>query len=123
MQFIVTTHSPFVCQASDVGSVWRLSTPGTGEPARRVSGEELNRLIYGDILDAYSTGAFGSPATRSEKSIELTDELARLNLKKVANSLTSEDKLELQRLSTILPHSTIDNSAIDALINELVGES
>jgi energy-coupling factor transporter ATP-binding protein EcfA2 len=28
LQFLVTTHSPLVCQAAEKGSVWRLPTPG-----------------------------------------------------------------------------------------------
>ncbi|HZH76905.1 MAG TPA: AAA family ATPase, partial [Archangium sp.] len=59
LQFIVTTHSPLVCQAAEVGTVWRLPKPGTDEEARQVTGVELDRLIYGNVLDAYGTGLFG----------------------------------------------------------------
>ncbi len=68
MQFLVTTHSPLVCQGAD--SVFRLSNPGTDESPRMLAGADLNRLVNGDVLDAYGTGAFGSGVTRSDSSRE-----------------------------------------------------
>jgi energy-coupling factor transporter ATP-binding protein EcfA2 len=45
IQFVVTTHSPLVCQAADVGTVFRLPQPGTDEQGHMVTGAELDRLL------------------------------------------------------------------------------
>lgn len=59
IQFFVTTHSPIICRPASRGSVWLLPTPGSGDPARRIDGNALDRLLYGNLLDAYDTGLFG----------------------------------------------------------------
>lgn len=58
-QFVVTTHSPLVCRAAERGSIFRLPRPGADEAGRMVSSEERNRLLYGDVLDAFGTDVFG----------------------------------------------------------------
>ena len=80
-QFFVTTHSPIICRAARRGSVWLLPAPGSGEEGRRVTGTELERLIDGNILDAYGTELFGEEVTRSEQSKMKLERLARLNRK------------------------------------------
>src|SRR5205085_7785778 len=77
MQFIVTTHSPLVCQAADVGTIFRLPAPGSGETGRMVTGVARERLLYGDILDAYSTELFGE-VSRSEEGQQQSQRLAQL---------------------------------------------
>jgi predicted ATP-dependent endonuclease of OLD family len=105
IQFIVTTHSPLVCQAADVGTVWKLPEPGTNENLYRISGQDLKRLLYGDILEAYSTEVFGENVTRSEKSQEQLERLAELNLKELHKSLTAKERAEQQDLRATLPTS------------------
>ena len=67
IQFIVTTHSRLVCQAAEHGTVFRLPAPGSGEKAKMVKGVELNRLLYGNVLDAYGTELFGEDVGRSDR--------------------------------------------------------
>lgn len=106
IQFLVTTHSPLVCQAADVGTVFRLPRPGSGEQPSMIEGIELDRLRYGNVLDAYGTEAFGN-VTRSEKSKELQQRLAELNVKETLKrgGLTDQERQEQQRLRAILPTS------------------
>lgn len=61
-QFIVTTHSPIVCQAADSLVVLR---KGRSE---QLEGVALDRMRYGNILDAFSTGVFGEDIARSKTS-------------------------------------------------------
>lgn len=105
MQFLVTTHSPFVCQAAEVGSIWRLPNPGEGGEAEPVTGALYDRLVYGDLMDAYSTGFFGQESTRSAKSEDKHRELAQLNLKALRGSLSDEQKQRQQELRKIFPSS------------------
>lgn len=81
VQFIVTTHSSFICQQAAAGSVWRLPDPGSGQDLKRVEGEELTRLLYGDATLALETPAFGVLQNRSELGEALLAELAELNMR------------------------------------------
>ncbi len=103
LQFIVTTHSPIICRASENGTVWRLRTPGSDYPSGQVTGGEKDRLIYGDLLDAYGTELFGRKITRSEKANAKLDRLAELNVKSTFNSLTKEESIEQNNLRKTFP--------------------
>ncbi|AEI62546.1 hypothetical protein LILAB_03105 [Corallococcus macrosporus] len=103
MQFIVTTHSPLVCQAADEGSVWRLPRPGTNEEARQVTGVELDRLIFGNVLDAYGTGVFGEGVTRSERAKERLQRLSELNVKELRKGLSAAERKEQSALRASQP--------------------
>jgi energy-coupling factor transporter ATP-binding protein EcfA2 len=103
IQFIVTTHSPLVCQAAEVGTVFRLPAPGSLEEPRMVRGQDLERVLYGDILDAYATGIFGQGITRSQQSRERLERLAHLNLKELNEGLSLQEEDEQQSLRATLP--------------------
>ena len=60
IQFIVSTHSALVCQGAEHGSVWRMPAVGQPGTGKRLTGVEFNRLVYGNIQEALSSGAFGS---------------------------------------------------------------
>lgn len=99
VQFIVTTHSPFVCQQAT--SVWKLPDPGSDEDFKRLRGEELTRLLYGDATLALETPAFGLISNRSDDANALLDELATLNRKAAQGQLDEAGiakRTELQNL-------------------------
>jgi hypothetical protein len=103
IQFIVTTHSPLICRGCETGgTIWRLPTPGTGEREREIVGVEKDRLVYGNILDAYGTEAFGASAVRSAKSEEMHTRLGKLNIKAALSKISAEEETERQHLQTIL---------------------
>ncbi len=101
IQFIVTTHSPLICRASERGTIWRLRAPGTDLESGEVSGIEKERLVFGDLLDAYGTELFGRNVTQSQSGQDIAEKLARLNLKSFKGILTVEEEEELDRLKTI----------------------
>jgi energy-coupling factor transporter ATP-binding protein EcfA2 len=104
VQFIVSTHSPIICQAAEVGSVFRLPRPGVrGDHGEMLSGIALKRLIYGNVLEAYGTGVFGDDVTRSESGKEKLQQLAELNVKELTSSLSNAEKQEQDELRSILP--------------------
>lgn len=114
MQFIVTTHSPLVCQAAEVGTVFRLPQPGSSEEAAMVTGHDLERLLYGDILDAYGTGLFGQGITRSQSSRRHLERLAELNLKEINEGLSDNEVHEQHKLRAALPTAAHVLSVEDA---------
>jgi len=103
IQFIVTTHSPLVCQAAAEGTVFHLSQPGSDESANMVKGEALNRLIYGNVLEAYGTELFGQNVTSSDAAKVQIRRLAELNQKELYQSLNKNEKLEQQSLRSTFP--------------------
>lgn len=66
----VATHSPLICRACENGSIWRLAAPGSNQQTGEITGEDKDKLIYGDILDAYETDVFGAKITRGEEGKE-----------------------------------------------------
>jgi hypothetical protein len=118
MQFIVTTHSPLICQAAEVGSVWRLPRPGTEELGGMVTGTDLDRLLYGNVLDAYGTQLFGEGVTRSEEAKLRLDRLAELNWKQLQGDLTDKEKDEQQALRASQP-TAADTLAVAAAPREV----
>ena len=102
-QFFVTTHSPIICRAAWRGSVWLLPAPGAGGEARRIVGRDLERLVDGNILDAYGTDLFGEEVTRSERSKERLARLAHLNRKRLGATLSTKEQRELEHLRATMP--------------------
>lgn len=101
IQFLVTTHSPFICQASEGASVFQLSAEGG---ARFVEGQELRRLQVGNVLEAYGTHAFGGLMTRSDSGLELVSELAALNARVLGGTrMTPRERNRLRELKALLP--------------------
>jgi predicted ATP-binding protein involved in virulence len=101
IQFLVSTHSPLVCQGAIRGSVTRLPQPGSEEPGGRLTGLALNRLLYGDILEALSSGAFGHEVGRSKAANDLLQELARLNLRARRTALDQPAQARRAQLQAI----------------------
>ena len=101
-QFIVATHSPLVCQAAIEGSIFRLPTPGSGEKAGMVTDPERGRLLYGDVLEAYSTDLFGD-VRRSDASLDLFTELASLNVQERVKGLTAEERSRQAYVRSVIP--------------------
>lgn len=77
IQFIVSTHSPYVCQSADPGGLVRLPGPGE-ELAPYVLDEDLyQRIVYGSGDDAALTELFGlasvySPQAEAERRLLIT---------------------------------------------------
>lgn len=105
MQFIVTSHSPLICHATPLRSVFRLPRPGADEVGEMLTGATLNRLRYGNVLDAYSTGQFGADVTRSEGGRILLRRLAELNSLELERDLTEEELTEQSNLRAMFPTS------------------
>jgi predicted ATPase len=105
IQFIVSTHSPLVCQAAVKGSIWRLPAPDSDEEAYQIKpeSEDWKRLVYGDVLEAYSTDLFGENIDRSEEAQALFKELGELSVKEMEEALTVEEEKRLDELMKKLP--------------------
>ncbi len=101
LQFIVTTHSPLVCRAAEKGSIWRLAAPGSDEKSGEVTGVDRERLVYGNILDAYGTEVFGEDVSISQRSVEKQEELVKLSKKKMLDAISPDEEEKLQDLKKV----------------------
>ncbi len=101
IQFIVTTHSPLICRGAEKGTIWRLPAPGSDEKVEQIMGAERDKLVFGNVLDAYSTDAFGVNIARSDKSQEMLEKLSKLNMKATFGKLNAEEKKEQAHLQKI----------------------
>ena len=101
LQFIVTTHSPLVCRAAENGSIWRLAAPGSDEKSGEITGLDRERLIYGNILDAYGTEVFGADVSISQESVKKQEKLVKLSKKKMLGAISSNEEEKLQDLKKV----------------------
>jgi len=101
IQFIVTTHSPLVCRACEYGSIWRLASPGSDIKSAEITGTDKNKLIFGNVLDAYGTEVFGKAITISKEGNDKRNRLGELNIKSLMGEKVNQE--ELSDLKNIFP--------------------
>ena len=101
IQFIVTTHSPLVCRASEHGTIWKLSSSDDGNIINQITGTDKDRLVFGNVLDAFETDAFGEDVSRSDVSQKKLEQLAKLNMLQTLGKLDKSKEQELQDLKKI----------------------
>ncbi len=103
IQFIVATHSPLVVRAAgDDGQIWWLPGAGSEEKARLIENGERNRLVYGNILDAYGTEVFGEQNERSQEGQAMMEELAKLETAWIYGEIDDAGKNRIAELKSIL---------------------
>ncbi|UQA60153.1 ATP-binding protein [Polyangium aurulentum] len=104
VQFIVTTHSPFICQAAD--TLVRLSPPGEGRTAAEIVDEEtFRRVVGGGADDAVVSDLFGLPHPHSAEVEWARERLASLEAKELRGNLTDAERGELAGLQNKLPYA------------------
>jgi hypothetical protein len=103
IQFIVTTHSPFVCQAADPKGLIRLPAPGEEKPAEHVPEELYQTVVNGTVDEAVLTSLFGLEHVHSNRSERLRKRVAELEVRLLDGKASAEEKEELERLAAQLP--------------------
>jgi predicted ATPase len=93
IQFLVTTHSPIICQAADENGLFVLPEPGSGAAPRSLTAGEYKTVISSRPDTILLTPAFGLQNTRSPRAVEGRAEYAKLMAKKRAGAkLTKEEQ-------------------------------
>jgi energy-coupling factor transporter ATP-binding protein EcfA2 len=103
IQFIVTTHSPFVCQAADPKGLIRLPAPGEDRTVEHVSEDLFRTVVNGTVDEAVLTELFGLEHVHSEASEKLRTRVAELEARLMDGKATDEERAEFERLSAQLP--------------------
>lgn len=100
IQFLVTTHSPIICQAADPNGLFVLPEPGSDVPPRALSTEEYRQVIASRPDTILLTSAFGLQNTRSPQAVENRAEYAKLRAKSRAGAkLTTDEEARMDQLS------------------------
>jgi energy-coupling factor transporter ATP-binding protein EcfA2 len=105
IQFLVTTHSPFVCQAADRNGLIRLPAPGENRPAEHVSEDLYYTVINGSADDAVLTELFGLESPYSQESERLRQRVAELEARLQTRGASRQDRQALQELRAQLPQT------------------
>ena len=98
VQFLVTTHSPLVCQAADEGRIYHLPAPGTDQPFR-LSDPDFDAVVAGRADEILLTPAFGLRNTRSPRAVRALKRHADLKAKQRSSTLSASEQEEIGQLS------------------------
>ena len=98
IQFIVTSHSAFVCQAADELGLYRLPSISSGDVPHRLSKEVWERVVSGTPDSILRSDAFGLDYTRSPIAVEARAEWGRLKAKSESQALSAADRVRMEQL-------------------------
>ena len=105
IQFIVTSHSPYICQAADEGGLIRLPGADEHQPPEVVDEDLYRRVVYGSGDDAVLSELFGLETPYSSRAEQQRRRLVALERKVYAKAATAEEIAEYQELSGLLTSS------------------
>ncbi|MFF8394295.1 AAA family ATPase [Streptomyces sp. NPDC016172] len=114
IQFIVTTHSPYICQAADPAGLIRLPGPDEDAPAQIVDAELHQRIVYGSGDDAALSSLFGLDSPYSKRAEEARRDLVGLEEKVLSGEATESEVKQFEALSQKL------QSSLSARVDEVV---
>jgi hypothetical protein len=101
---VCSSDLPVANQTGEItGGIWRLPSSGSDDRAERITGSDLDLLVFGNVLDAYSTELFGRNVTRSEVGDSLLTRLTELNTLGLQRPLSSGERDERRRLRAAFP--------------------
>ncbi|MFD4673556.1 AAA family ATPase [Lentzea sp. NPDC058450] len=105
IQFIVTTHSPYICQAADPGGLIRLPGPEEQLPPHVVDQDLYERVVYGSGDDAVLTELFGLDSPYSAQAEQLRARLVDLEVKVLAGTADEQEVQQYKELREKLTSS------------------
>lgn len=99
VQFLVTTHSPIICQAADPNGLFVLPEPGSEFDPHAISDEDYRKIISSRPDTILLTPAFGLTNTRSPVAVEARAEYSRLvALRRAVGTLNSAEQKRFHQL-------------------------
>lgn len=92
IQFLVTTHSPFICQAASSNGIIRLPAPGEDKTIHHIDEVTWRSVVNGGADDAVMTELFGLDHAHSHEAENLRKEIALLEAKLMNDAATPSEK-------------------------------
>lgn len=96
IQFIVTTHSPYICQAADPGGLIRLPGVDEARPPEVIDQDLYDRVVYGSGDDAVLSDLFGLDTPYSERAEQVRAEFVELEAE-IYDGASSRESLDRYR--------------------------
>lgn len=97
IQFLVTSHSPIICQAADRNGLFVLPEPGGNAAPRPLAQDEYDLVIASRPDTILRTAAFGLQNTRSPRAVDGRVEFARLQAKRRAGARLSKEEQQREK--------------------------
>ncbi|MEU6376688.1 AAA family ATPase [Streptomyces sp. NPDC046909] len=111
IQFVVTTHSPYICQAADPGGLIRLPGVDEARPPEVIDQDLYDRVVYGSGDDAVLSDLFGLDTPYSERAEQVRAEFVELEAE-IYDGASSRETLaryrELKERLTSSPSARVD---------------
>ncbi|RSM70297.1 AAA family ATPase [Kibdelosporangium aridum] len=105
IQFIVTTHSPYICQAADPAGLIRLPGPDQHEAPQTVEADLWERIVYGTGDDAILSDLFGLDTAYSDEANALREQLVALEMTVLAGTADADQLERYAQLKDLLTSS------------------
>jgi energy-coupling factor transporter ATP-binding protein EcfA2 len=105
LQFLVTTHSPFICQAASKQGIIRLPAPGEDRKIEHVDERLYAAIVNGGADDAVMSELFGLDHAHSKHAEQLRNTLAKLEIKVIDGTASAEEIGRYQEIKQQLPES------------------
>lgn len=104
IQFLVTTHSPFICQAASPRGIIRLPAPGESERSiAHVEGRLFNAVVHGGADEAVMTELFGLEHAHSQEAEQMRRTVAKLERRVLTGQAGSDELKRYKQLKAQLP--------------------
>lgn len=91
IQFLVTTHSPFICQAASSNGIIRLPAPSENRLIEHIDEFTWKAVVNGGADDAVMTELFGLEHAHSHEAEILRQEVASLEAKLMRNEAGAQE--------------------------------
>ncbi|MGW4650583.1 AAA family ATPase [Kitasatospora sp. NPDC004289] len=105
IQFVVSSHSPYICQDADPGGLIRMAAPGEQRGPEVVDDELYRRIVFGSADDAALSELFGLDTPYSDRAEQKRRRLVVLERKVYAGTASAAETEEYRGLSSLLVSS------------------
>lgn len=105
LQFLVTTHSPFICQAASQRGIIRLPAPGEDRQMEHVDERLFKAIVNGGADDAVMSELFGLEHAHSDRAEQLRETLAALEVKVIDGTASPEEIARYEEGKQQLPEN------------------
>ncbi|MGW7695613.1 AAA family ATPase [Streptomyces asiaticus] len=113
IQFIVSSHSPYICQAADAGGLIRLPGPDEDRPPEAVDEDLYHRVVFGSGDDAAISELFGLETPYSSRAEKHRRRFVWLERKLYDGEASDEEVAEYHELDDLL------TSSVEARVTEV----
>lgn len=102
IQFLVTTHSPFICQAASDNGIIRLPAPGEDRVIEHIDEATWRAVVNGGADDAVLTELFGLEHAHSHEAEALRQEISLLEAKLLRDEASAQEIERYNKLKSSL---------------------